>query len=746
MPRRTFLTLLFFFVFIYNHSNSGPITLTDWKSHTSMNSITAITISNDGVIWGATNAGLFSYDTSGSSFRFYRNIDGLLSLDMSAIEVSPVDGSVIAGTKDGLIEILDSSGQWHHYLDIKNAGFTNPSINDILPFNGKIYIAGGFGLTVFDPTLGVFVEDALNLGSFERNTKVNKILIYNNEIWLATDAGIAKASLSGSLSPRSSWVNYSRESGIPENAVSDIILKGQDIYIATNKSISKMQQDTFSLVTVQDILNISSAGEEILYSTQFFMKSLSIEVIFRVFPDEMTGHISRFDNGDTLIIAMIKDNGFAIYKNGAYKHIKPPTPIANQFISMTVAPNGKLWASSDGTRSSLGLMSYDGNKWTNIYPTLNPEFESAIKSSFRVGSHPDGRIIYGTYGSGMLIIEDKQDTFFITKYSGTNAPFDAGFAVAGEPFVDSQGKIWITHFNPGISGNMLISLDKEGNFHGYSNRVNPTNKSYVSLVIDNWGTKWAGSFGGKSAGIYYLNENDTPDNSADDITGVLNASNSSLLDNDITSLAVDKSGLIWVGTAAGASVIVNPSAVLSGSNLLIRKEVRDVRGLYINDIHVDILNNKWIATPEGVFVLDAEGSVLSIINTKNSPIIDNNVFAIESDKKDGRIFFGTSKGLSEAKSLSVEPATGYELTCVPQPFNPSRDAFLIIDGLESDSELRITSINGELIRKIDVAGRKASWDGLTDKGDTCPNGVYLVIAQSRQSGNAAVQKIVVLKK
>jgi hypothetical protein len=164
------------------------------------------------------------------------------------------------------------------------------------------------------------------------------------------------------------------------------------------------------------------------------------------------------------------------------------------------------------------------------------------------------------------------------------------------------------------------------------------------------------------------------------------------------------------------------------------------------DIFIDELNNKWIATNNGVWVLNPDGTeTIAIINKKNSPLIDDDVYSIIIDGETGIAYFGTKKGLCTASSLSIKPLQSYNISCYPQPYNPGVDGYLTIDGLTSDSEIKILTIDGGLVKTITVIGRKAIWDGRDTKGNYVTSGIYMAVASSTTTGTDSVGKIAVIR-
>jgi len=212
-------------------------------------------------------------------------------------------------------------------------------------------------------------------------------------------------------------------------------------------------------------------------------------------------------------------------------------------------------------------------------------------------------------------------------------------------------------------------------------------------------------------------------------------------------LVVDKVGYVWIGTPRGVSVVVNPSQVLNGNlnNLTIRSLSRLIGEINVNDIMVDALNNKWIATSNGVWVLNPEASdTIAYINKGNSALPDNDILSISTNPNNGTVYFATKFGLYEAKSLSVAPVPDYDIRCYPQPFNPAVDKELIIDGLADFSEVRILTAGGELINSLNTSSRKTIWDGMDKNGKKVKSGIYLLVATSASSKVSSVQKIAII--
>jgi hypothetical protein len=421
---------------------------------------------------------------------------------------------------------------------------------------------------------------------------------------------------------------------------------------------------------------------------------------------------------------------------------------------MDVDSKGRLWVATrtlDQTNGrGITMFDKDGN-WNNIIPIIN---NRTIEQCLKIKVVNNNDIYVSTWGLGFLKITEQDTGFAVQLFDTSNSPFtgaittSSNYIIAGKTEVDNEGNIWTINYGEGNPGPILISADKTGNFNSYYNNTSLNDRQFIEMAIDRWGVKWlASSKFGK--GMYYFYENRTPDNPNDDKYGrVSQSTNSDLLDNDQTSLAVDKTGILWIGTSAGLNFIYDTYPAISGDKIYIREESH-LRNQYVNDIHVDALNNKWIATNKGVWVLNEDASETlnsEILNSTNSPLIDDEVISITSDPETGLIYFGTKNGLSVAQSNSVVAIDKYDIECYPQPFDPIAHKILFIDGLEENSNVTIMGTDGTFINALNAKGRVVSWDGKDINGNLVANGVYIVVGSSATTKGGAVGKFAVLRK
>lgn len=738
------LAILFYYPAL---TQSQELELQDWKAFVSPLNVRSADIDASGNVYGASDGGAFKFDPSSSEFTIFDNINSLLSLDINVVKVNSMTQEVYFASKDGFLDILNSNGTWNNITGIATSGFSNKSVNDIFIYNNKAYLVGGFGLTVFDTERKIFIENAPRFGRFNNSAVVNRIIIYNDVIYLATTQGIAVTSINSVLADPDSWETFNSESNNLD--IKDIEIINKEIFVLIEESIFKanIQDSVIQLElieNIQGITDIANYKEQLIFSQYGSILNLSRNYLY--VNDKSL--ISNINVSQDNIIAALPGEGIDLIDGNLFvTHLKPNTPASNGFTDLEIMTDGSIWIAADflGQGIGKGFMKFDGNSWSNYTSEKYPEIKS--NGYCWISAIDENSVAVSNFGNGLLIFNHNSGNF--TRYDTTNSVFtgnkDDNFVVAGENRTDRFGNTWVVNFAEEGQGPALIAFSPDGKSYGFENKVMPSNRKFYQLAIDSYNTKWLGSYPLVGSGIMYFNENGTVENTSDDFNGMITSSSvSGLNSNETNSIEIDKTGLVWIGTVAGLSVVINPAAVLGNSELVVRS-INILGSLSVNDIMVDALNNKWIATEQGVWVLNPDATeLLGVIDMSNSKLPTNSILSLASDENTGTIYFGTNKGLFSAKSLYIKPLESYNLKCYPQPFRPMEHNSMIIDGLAPGSNLRILTLNGQLVQNISTESRKAIWNGRDLNGEIVESGVYLVVTSSATTDASSVMKIAII--
>lgn len=735
-----------FFVFLLCQSvllSQSDIYLYDWNLYTSYRNVNIATIDNQNRIWGGTTGGIFVYDAQNNSFNTFNSLNGILSNNTTSLYYDSSTKLIFAGFSDGNLEIIDRNFKITHITSISSSDFPNTRINKIIAYNGFLYLATGFGIVVFDINRKIFTTNVVKIANWNRAENIIDIYIFNNRIWATSASGIAFCNLEKYIEIPVNWTTLQIPSVDNKIITIDtfnnnlIFANSREIFRFNGSEIEKIKDFEKNIKQIftynNSILIVADNGIYDLEQSKFFESAIN----------------SAFVQKNKIIFATT--NGIIVYENNFGEPIAPNSPFNNIFSSMVVDKNGVLWSVSAHLQAlfySGGITKFENGFWENYNKKI---FQNFITDNFYNISIIDDLLYSSSVGGGVAVCNPYRRPInfdFLSerneKFVGTKTETDT-FLFVGDFKSDNRGNVWFTNWGGQSGGPVLVMRQKNGTSKAYTNCYKSDERRILKLEIDNFNTKWVGSYPGEGIGIFYFNENNTPDNPSDDICGMISTSNvNALPDNSPTVIKKDPNGCIWMGFRQGLSVIFNPTAVLNKNQLIIR-QINHLNNQKINDIMIDPTGHAWIATNNGVFVISYNTfELVKILNSSNSPIKSSNVLSIAGDFKKGILYFGTEDGLYCANSNILEPNEKFDIVCYPQPFKIKKDNFLTIDGLAPNSEIKIITINGEFVKSIHTTSRTALWDGKDNNGDEVSSGVYLVVGTSATTNSNGVQKIVVI--
>ncbi len=229
--------------------------------------------------------------------------------------------------------------------------------------------------------------------------------------------------------------------------------------------------------------------------------------------------------------------------------------------------------------------------------------------------------------------------------------------------------------------------------------------------------------------------------------------NGSLPSNQVNALALDLRGEMWVGTEAGVAYFQQPFLALQNENglfnpidafLPVVENNILLRDQPVNDIMVDPGNRKWIATNQGVWVVQGNGGeVFAHFTEDNSPLPSNRVQKLEMIRETGEVFFLTDRGIVSFRADATTPNNVFsDVKIFPNPVNPNNSGLVTISGLLDNSVVKITGITGNLVWETRSYGGTATWDSNAFSVNT---GIYLVFATDERSMEKFVGKVLVVK-
>ena len=166
--------------------------------------------------------------------------------------------------------------------------------------------------------------------------------------------------------------------------------------------------------------------------------------------------------------------------------------------------------------------------------------------------------------------------------------------------------------------------------------------------------------------------------------------------------------------------------------------------MQINVIKIDGANRKWMGTHGyGAFLLSGDGTQqLLNFTAENSPLLSDIVLDLSIDQKTGEIYFVTDKGIISYRGVATEGNNSYtKVYAYPNPVRDGYEGDIIITGLISESNVKITDISGNLIYETTSLGGQAVWNGRNFSGRKVQTGVYLVFINNSDGSQSIVTKI-----
>jgi ligand-binding sensor domain-containing protein len=415
-------------------------------------------------------------------------------------------------------------------------------------------------------------------------------------------------------------------------------------------------------------------------------------------------------------------------KSTQYEWLDLGGPMSN--INATISVNESDLLAPFGN-SYTGFAKLSDNKWSQILkignatlPNLNTSFISKKDKSY-----------WFTTNNGLIHLtnENKQvDVILPSKNTGDYKSIQ----------MDPNQLIWITQDQQGIV------RQSENSWNLITPPINFITKGLDKFIVNNNQQAWM--IAPNKQGIYVYQSKDVYGTDAWKLLTTAQT-NGNLPSSNVTSIANDKMGSIWVGTDNGIAIFncgnissepcnaYLPIVKSNGFNgYLFQKET-------VNSIAIDGANRKWIGTNNGAWLISKDGAeVLQHFTTENSPLPDNTVLSIGIEPTDGDVFFFTKNEIISYKGEATEPAlTQSAIKIFPNPVAPNYNGPIVIKNLVNNALVKITDINGQLMMQTRALGGQAVWNGMDQYQRKVASGIYLIFARDDMGNEKAVGKILI---
>ena len=698
-------------LFITNHINSNQISsLADWR----------------GDIAAGTLGGLVLADpASGAIQKILSTPGGLPSNSVLCVAVSP-SGGLWAGTADKGIARIKADGGYRRALTSFD-GLPSDRVQAIYVHGDSVWVgtSGGVALFTESPTSGQVV-----LRRSDSNASTGGSLVADNifafqqvkdTLWCGTSGGL-------SVFAGGAWINRAATLSVSVRA---LVVHQDTLWAGTSAGPQRYDSGVFTAVALGHV----------------------------------GSSVALHSSGGVLYSGSGSTGGYR-YSGVDWNPLGASGLPGVRFSSLATAPDGRIWAGSDG-----GLARYEAaaNAWT-------PFISAGPAASGSQRAVADARGVWIATGnfsppsgvSGTVLHHDGQAWSALTSAS-TNGSLQPSsvFSILS----DRDGKIWMGHccgsaiprprterWDPAtgvwdtLGVTNLYALEEAPDGLVYGGSVEHGNGVYVfdrttTAVLDSltplntqgsasgtglssnnlrgiaFDTTGRGWFALADNGLDIWDGNGTIINHADDDWKHLGALFPSLFPSlQTTDVVATGPSSAWVGTVAGLVRIRNDIRDAGASNAANSL----LPSLQINDLELDSGGNLWVATAAGIARIDAASGGLEHWGTADGLIADD-VRALAWDSSRGILWVGTAAGISEIVPGSGGGGFSDQSYLYPNPLGSTGSA-LRLGGITDQVTGEVRDVTGSLIRRFQCnPAQNQVWDLRLANGSMAAPGIYLVV-------------------
>lgn len=747
----------------------------DYMSYTSAQKV----IEANGKIFCITTGGLFSYDTQDNSLQKFNQINGLSDVDPGAIAYGKDNDVVVLAYGNSNVDLIYPN-EIFNISDIKRKQIQgDKNIYHVLVVGSTAYLSCGFGIVAINLEKRE-IKDTYYIGENGNPVVVLDMAFDGTSLYAGTSEGIYKADISATnLQDFHNWekienipnadgrfdqleafngkifVSYTyQEGGQDKSRLYEEINGEWKLYDSNNTFIKGLQ-------VCNNLLIISRGYEVVAYSTDDEEVDKINSYSFETYQDYYFNVQEAFQDANGTYWLADVNNGLVKVDNGSDEKICPVGPPNNKLFTL-VANANDLWVAAGGRNDA----------WGNIYNWAQAERYrdgSWQEFSYRnytglVGVHdlvnivvdpqdPD-HVFAGTWGEGVFELQGDQLVNHFTDANSSLLSFPAADSstivrIGGMAF-DSKNNLWVTN---SIVGEPLSEMKTDGTWESFVLTGISSSKDVGDIVITDNDDQWIVI--PRTGGELFVRKADGTAGRQLKVTAYFTNGKEeqyTKMDN-IRSIAIDKQGAIWVGTTIGIAVYFNPGDIWNNSTFYASQPGLDLNdGIYhpllqketVTAIAVDGANRKWIGTQNsGVFLISADGTKeLEDFNTSNSPLLSNSVSSIAINDNTGEVFFGTSDGIISYRGQATKGGDDYSgVYAFPNPVREDYHGDIVITGLVTDTDVKITDISGNLVFKTTSLGGQAIWDGKNLNGKRVSTGVYMVFGNDKFGEKTFTTKI-----
>ncbi len=696
------------------------IPIDTWRTHFSYNNAQILEAGN-GKIFCAVENGLFYIDLTTGAINTLSKTDGLSDAGITSLRYSEDFKTLVIGYESGLVD-LHHNGKVTTIREIKNATLVGSKrINHIITHGKLAYVGTSFGIIVISLERQEIVDNHRSIGPNATDVIVTEMMVFNERLFAITNAGVLSASLQTNLSTYISWILEADSADYRHLAAT-----GEDLFVVKNDTLIAQrtgnQWTDASWASAETIVDLKGDNEMLYLLTSGAIQQYESTgpALIQSIPDLQANTflpLNGFWIGDQQF-GLIDPAGQFIVPNGPLSDHITHIRYTDQHCYAFYGPHPEDYY---GQTDSLGYSSFDNTSWST--ETING-FYNITDVAFFGNTHYFSSSGYGLYNrtTGSPV-------------AGLSKNLE-GYDPLIPQLTISSDLLYVPSYE---SEHPLYTLDEDGELNSYNLSFIGTSFP-LAINLSQRGIIWITRSINDGGGIIALNLNNQ------DFREI--TTSDKIPSNQINGVAMDLSDEAWIATASGPAIFTEASFIFDDLNAIIpiydNAEVFEDES--VTAVAVDGGNRIWMSTREGLWVFDNSMSRLEAHFTiDNSPLPSNTVLKMAYNSKNGEMFILTGKGLVSYRSgSSAGGNTNRSVVVFPNPVRPGYEGKVGITGLVRDASVKITDVNGKLIREVEAKGGTASWDLLDYNGQRVRSGVYILLNASQDGSETHIGKIAVV--
>ncbi len=732
-----------------------------WREHLPYNSAIDVVATAD-KIYCATPYSLFVVNNASNEIERLSKMTGLSETGISTISYDAVNDKLFIAYSNSNIDIINRN-DINNVPDIKRDNIIgDKTIYNICPLGTSYFLSTGLGVIIIDGER-YEVKDSWFIGNNGNQVRTNGFTSDGTFYYAATEEGLKKAAINNTN--HANWINWqlvSGANGLPVGECRNVFMLQNKVFVQKGDSLYAQTGTTWTLFYGDGwpAVNSNVSANKILVCQRQANGASRVTILNG--DGSVAGTLAQPGIVSFPRKAIINNNepwladqfgGLSHFTTSGVENYKPNSPQATASGGMIVY-NNQFYATAGEVNESWNYQ-YNGNgiyhfkegSWTNINRFVYPRLDSLLDFIAIAADPRDETIWAGSYGGGLLHLEPGPAfEIFKQNFIGPTVGDPTSYRVSGLAF-DLENNLWISNYG---SAQPLKVRKTGGNWYAFTVPFFLNENSVAQIVVDDNNYKWIVS--PKGNGLLCYDQGSSLENSGDDRWKIYRAGAGSgnLPSNEVLCAAKDKAGFIWVGTTDGIGVIQCTQDVFNSTAceavLPIVQQGNFANFLFkgeeVRDIAVDGADRKWVATKNGVWLIDAAGEkVIYQFTEANSDLLSSDVRKITIDGKTGEVYFATLKGICSFRGTATEGTmVNADVLVFPNPVPPGYTGTIAIRGLVNNAIVKITELDGRLVYQARALGGQAVWDGKNYKGQKISSGTYLVLVNEDPNSSFGKEK------